>query len=796
MGIKSKAKAPPVVGGAGISTLFALQGEAAGIAGLSETLTINSQSVAATYFYQAKDADLTDWTGTGGTLTAGGSGGTVGLDSPTPNALDRVAHDGGTRNWNLVTADQILDDDFVIEAVVQLSATSNSTHFTTYGASDGVLLRSVSGTTLRLFVKGAGGALNISAAGLVPGSWYHLMAFADVSGQCSLYVNSLNYTNPGITSVGTINDDNGMHIGGGLSGQSYTNQGIAHAAMWKQASWLDTHAQQAIVTQRFATICGVWSTGATIQSDSRASAGYMPKVSHVDGIRRLHYVGSGWHRYTREYDKHLRVGDGVLCEPAATNLCLQSQTLDTTWTKIDAGDTVDETNAAAPDGTTTQNLITGDATNGEHGVSQSITLTAAAHTMSCYAEAGTAGWLYLDVSTIADVSAYFDLGAGIVGTVGSAATAHMEYLGDNQYRCELRYTGTAAAHTHRVVMAEGDGNKDTASKTLRVWGVQIEASGWATSYAPTTSGTVTRLADDATLIYDMTGADLTQGTIASDVLLPDVDTALVVPATLHDGTDTERIYQQIVAAGDAAGVKVSDGGADQADIIGTTDVSDGRWRELRATWATVNDFESYVDGVSEGTPDVSGTVPTVDTLTVGAYRTAGFALGGIVKTRIYSQPTATKSVTDFGEIMARAGIYVSTAGSGVELNSTTYTGMTGGTPTAVVWTSITLTDFTLASATGILTYTGTDTKWFNISCGVSSSFDGGVDPVLFGILVNGTLSTPGTAGRKTPVNDMGRMAVPELLQLANSDTIQLAALADSGTPEVVPNYCTIVVVEA
>lgn len=775
--------------------ILGFQGESGGLAALPTALTINSTTVEPTYWYQAKDASTSTWTttaGSGGTLTGAGSGGTVGLDSPTPNSADRSANLAGTRYYT-GAADSWTNEDAVVECVVQFAGAltsggiANNMDTNQYGWS--VTHDNSVKLTLRLS-DGVTGVNGNSANFTSASTWHHCICFVDKSGSLQWYINgAASGAAVDISSVGDLSETNLFHLGTRWNdgSQVFGSQGnrYAHFAMWRQASWLSTHLNAAVALERYARAFGLYATGATLQSNSRASAAYVDRVSHVDGIRRLHYVGSGVHRMGRAYDKHLRVGAGVLSEAAATNLCLQSQALNTTWAKIDAGDTVDETNAEAPDGTTTMNLITGDATDGEHGVSQSITLTAAAHTMACYFEAGTAGWAYMDVSTIANVSAYFDLGSGIVGTVGSAATADIEYLGNNKYRAQLRYTGTAAAHTHRIVMAEADGDKSTASKTMRAWQVDVTATAVAVSPIPTTTTTVTRVAD--AIVYDASGLNFARGTLAADVLQPVLPTG-TYRTILHisDGTESERIVMN-QENDNIPGLYITDGGAGQVAVIdGSTSVSDNVWHEARATWQA-NDAKLYVGGTNEGTNDSSCTIPSdaIDEVRLGE-QTGGFYFNGLVLPRIYSKPTL-KNVTDFGDLVAHAAAYVSSA-SGVALNASTYTAV-GGT-----FTEINSADFTV-SAAGLFTYDGTATKWFTVSCGCSQSSSAAMDPVLLGWLKNGTLATSGRAGRKIPINDVGRMAIPDFVQLANGDTLQLAALADTGTPTFTADYLTIVVQE-
>jgi hypothetical protein len=87
------------------------------------------------------------------------------------------------------------------------------------------------------------------------------------------------------------------------------------------------------------------------------------------------------------------------------------------------------------------------------------------------------------------------------------------------------------------------------------------------------------------------------------------------------------------------------GGVAQSAFSGTSDPTDGKWKEFRGTYQQDN-FHLYVDGVEEGTPDVSGSVPAVTRIEVGASATGGNAANALVRFRLFSKPT-TKKVTEF-----------------------------------------------------------------------------------------------------------------------------------------------------
>lgn len=111
---------------------------------------------------------------------------------------------------------------------------------------------------------------------------------------------------------------------------------------------------------------------------------------------------------------------GLLIEPAATNLCLQSEDFGTTWTGVSGLDTDATT---APDGTSTADRIKGDGLGGGDTQlyrNQTITVTAeATYTASVFAKADALNWVRLgalDYDGANDAFSYFDLSNGVIGT--------------------------------------------------------------------------------------------------------------------------------------------------------------------------------------------------------------------------------------------------------------------------------------------------------------------------------------------------------------------------------------------
>jgi hypothetical protein len=197
-----------------------------------------------------------------------------------------------------------------------------------------------------------------------------------------------------------------------------------------------------------------------------------------------------------DYDPVTHAAKGLLCEPQATNLAVQSADFSTTWSA--QGSTVSVNATAAPDGTTTADKLVETAATSEHKVYYSLAPPNVACTWSVYAKAAERTWFYINSYVTGDNLVFFNLGNGTLGTVPGGTTATITAVGNGWYRCTATKTVSGSFALIQFGTATGDTANSFAgdiTKGIYLWGAQMEAGTVATSPIPTLAATVTRAAD-------------------------------------------------------------------------------------------------------------------------------------------------------------------------------------------------------------------------------------------------------------------------------------------------------------
>jgi len=296
-----------------------------------------------------------------------------------------------------------------------------------------------------------------------------------------------------------------------------------------------------------------------------------------------------------------------------TNLVLQSETFATTWTTGNA--TVPVSGQTTPAGTTNANSLTGDGTNSTHLVSQNVTFTAAAHTLSVYAKKGTNNFLQVRIGATAIAAgtgfANFNLDTGVVGTVGAGISgSSIIPAGNGWYRCSITGTTLAAASNVGLYLVTSatavSAELNTLTTTVNIWGAQLETGSAVTPYIPTTTAAVS--------VFESSWYNQTEGTVFWEGSRTRT-TGFPERFNLSDGTANNRIFSYWDAGANSSTFNVTSGSVDQGSIFGAGSALLSTAKS--AFGLATNNTAAVYNGSIQGT-DTTVTLPTASQLTIGA----------------------------------------------------------------------------------------------------------------------------------------------------------------------------------
>jgi hypothetical protein len=320
---------------------------------------------------------------------------------------------------------------------------------------------------------------------------------------------------------------------------------------------------------------------------------------------------------------------GILVEPAATNLILQSESFGTSWVNTNS---TEASGVTAPDGSSNGWTLTGSGGSVVKNTGLGFTATSGeTYTCSIYLKAGTLNYAYINLwdSTEDFTTLVIDLSDGTAGDTdvgtssGTIVRSNIIPAGNGWYRCIMAATitgtdwvftiGTTTAKTGNTFNASGT-IVHANNGTILMWGAQVEAGSVATSYIPTTTGTVTRAADQITLATSAFPWSATNGEIAVKAR-PTIANALGAAVSINDGSGNEEIVLYRDASGNLV-YQVEDGGVDQlAPLDSGANAANATVFTIAAAYKA-NDFAISAGGAA-ATTDTGGTLPTVTTLEVG-----------------------------------------------------------------------------------------------------------------------------------------------------------------------------------
>jgi hypothetical protein len=387
----------------------------------------------------------------------------------------------------------------------------------------------------------------------------------------------------------------------------------------------------------------IW--GAQLEQRSSVTAYTATTTAPITNyIPALQTAASGVARF--EHNPVTRESLGLEIEEQRANLLLQSEDLDTTWSETRA--TLSLNSRVSPAGTLTADRLIASTDNDTHFTTQTFTGTAVAHTFTVYAKA--AGLNHVALRLFNGTSqvglAYYNLSTGATGTV-TAGTASITSVGNGWYRCALTATLAASAScTADIYLASADNTNSFAGNAfdgVSLWGAQLEAGAFATSYIPTTSATVTRSADAAS----MTGTNFSSwyradaGTLYGEGSCPNdsVNTDRVI-AFINNGTNANGYVIRFAGSTKTSQTYGSNGSAANQWIIEGSSLI-GASAKMAVGYA-INNVGFAVNNTLVGT-DSLAIVGAVNQLNIGQQSAGINPLCGTIKKLAYYPLRLTNS---------------------------------------------------------------------------------------------------------------------------------------------------------
>jgi hypothetical protein len=376
------------------------------------------------------------------------------------------------------------------------------------------------------------------------------------------------------------------------------------------------------------------------QLDPRVTFTRATTASHTgaDGIVRLAAINAP------RFDHDAVTGEckGLLIEEQRTNLLTYSEQFDNAaWTKTRCSITANAT--TAPNSTLTADKLVENTETGAHYTTQSSSfISDTTYTYSAFCKANERGYALIEthVSVFGSSNrAIFALDGSNKITIltGSFISASIISVGGGWYRVSVTLTATVTTTAIGLLLGitsttasqayTGDGTSG-----IYIWGAQLEAGSFATSYIPTTAAATSRSAD----VAYMDGTNFSgwynqsEGTLCVDYTLVAKSANIGVVMLSNDSAN---LIRQRYSSGGAAQFSVISNTIEQATLAPSGFSSPGDYK--RAVAFNTNSFQQAINGQLPNLDDELGTVPIVNSLTIGSGFGSDFICGHISRLVYY-----------------------------------------------------------------------------------------------------------------------------------------------------------------
>jgi hypothetical protein len=348
---------------------------------------------------------------------------------------------------------------------------------------------------------------------------------------------------------------------------------------------------------------GIYLWGAQL-SDSASLDPYVPNNGPAP-------TAAAYYGPRLDYDPVTLAAKGLLVEELRSNLFLRSAEFDDANWQKQAGATVTANTTVAPDGTTTADTVNN--VNGVASVAifQTVTVPAVPHTYSFWVRAGTTSSILFGVFQTAFVTGTATVISG-PGSISGTAAITLSGLSTTQWtRVSFTFTPTNTVGTYYIYPETATSG---TGKNVIVWGAQLEAGSFATSYIPTGAATATRNADVASVSTNQFPYNATEGTLVISADTYDVGSGAGIIASLSAGLTSNSVLVGLFSNKTTLSATV--GGSPQAFLQPSGTVSTNTVFKAGGAFGT-NSFIASSNGTLS-IEDPAGSLPAgVTTLGIG-----------------------------------------------------------------------------------------------------------------------------------------------------------------------------------
>jgi len=359
-------------------------------------------------------------------------------------------------------------------------------------------------------------------------------------------------------------------------------------------------------------------------SQSNAGSIYIQDAQLEVGLAATDYIESGASTGKAgllENEPRLDYSGGATCpslllEPQRSNLYPNSEYFEG-WTKNNAVTTINA--STSPEGLQNAIKLSGSAVNGQHTLYYIYTGTITNYSHSAFYKAGEYSYAYMRAGGVTgDPYVIYDLTDQSV--IGSAACTHdIEFVGNDWYRITLTPDNTSGVHATNLMFLPSSGytlnGQNIPSFTGDgtsggyIYGAQLEAGSYPTSYIPTHGSSVTRSVDTfkVTGISDL--IDTQGGVMLLETKALDRNQGYS-GVSLSDDTFTNNAQIRYGSATDQVQIQYRVGSSNEC-LASNSENNITNNLKIAFKYES-NSFKMFVNGVLKGT-DTSGLVNAANT---------------------------------------------------------------------------------------------------------------------------------------------------------------------------------------